>query len=97
MTFSKMAAAAALLALVPATAMAQAAPTADQCTAWFDKADTNKDGTLGQQEEVTKYADMISKGSQSSDNSSASATAALMPKEIFLQECGKGTFGMPSM
>jgi hypothetical protein len=98
MTLSKFALALGLLALVPSTAMAQAeAPTAEQCTAWFDKADANKDGSLGQQEEVAKYTDMISKGSVSQDNSSTAATATIMDKQMFLTECGKGTFGMPTM
>jgi predicted lipoprotein with Yx(FWY)xxD motif len=97
MTFLKMAAAAALLALVPTTVLAQAAaPTAAECDAWFVKVDTNKDGSLGQQEEVTKYTDMISKSSASSDNSSANATATIMQKDAFLAECAKGTFGMPT-
>ena len=91
MTFLKMAAAAALLALIPATAMAQAAaPTAAECDAWFVKADTNKDGSLGQQEDVKKYDDMITKSSSNTNDSST-----IMQKDAFLEACAKGTFGMP--
>jgi hypothetical protein len=98
MTFFKMAAAAALLALIPTTAMAQAAaPTAAECDAWFVKIDNNKDGALGQQEEASKYAGMISKSSVADSNSSTSADALILQKDIFMSECAKGTFGMPSM
>jgi hypothetical protein len=98
MTRFKIAAAAALLAIVPTTAMAQAEkPSAEQCDAWFVKADSNKDGALGQQEEASKYAGMISKSSDADSNSSTSADALILQKDIFLAECAKGTFGMPSM
>jgi hypothetical protein len=97
MTFFKMAAAAAVLTLVPMTAMAAEMPTAEQCSAWFEKVDTNKDGALGQQEEASKYAGMISKSSVADNNSGTAADALILQKDIFMSECGKGTFGMPSM
>jgi hypothetical protein len=96
MTFFKMAAATAVLALMPMTAMAAEMPTAEQCDAWFVKVDSNKDGALGQQEDASKYAGMISGSSVADKNSSTSADALILTKEIFMTECGKGTFGMPS-
>jgi hypothetical protein len=96
MTSLKMAAAAALLTFIPINAMAAEMPSGEQCDAWFMKVDTNGDGTLGQQEEVTKYADMITKASASSDNSSGNAMATLIKKEDWVKYCAKGTFGMPS-
>jgi hypothetical protein len=97
MTFFKMAAAAALLTLVPMSAMAAEMPTAEQCDAWFTKADSNKDGALGQQEEASKYAGMISKSSVADNNSGTAADALILQKDIFLAECAKGTFGVPQM
>jgi hypothetical protein len=94
MTFFKMAAAAALLTVMPLSAMAAEMPTAEQCEAWFVKADTNKDGALGDQEESAKYADMISKGSESS--SMAGSANVTLKKEDFVMGCGKGYFGMPA-
>ncbi len=96
MTFFKMAAAAALLTVMPISAMAAEMPTAEQCDGWFTKADTNNDGALGQQEDASKFAGMISKSSVADKNSSTAADALILKKEIFLAECAKGTFGMPS-
>jgi hypothetical protein len=97
MTFIKMAAAAALLTLIPTAAMAQtAAPTAADCDAWFMKVDTNKDGSLGQQEEATKFIGMKSQSSVESQNNGATANALTLTKEDFLAECAKGTYGMPT-
>jgi hypothetical protein len=42
MTFLKMVGATALLTLLPVTTMAQTAPSAGECDAWFAKADKNK-------------------------------------------------------
>jgi hypothetical protein len=96
MTFIKMAAAAALLTLIPTAAMAQtAAPTAADCDAWFMKVDTNKDGSLGQQEEATKFIGMKSQSSVDDQNNGATANALTLTKEDFLTECAKGTYGMP--
>lgn len=97
MTFFKMAAAAALLTLLPVTAMAAEMPSAEQCDAWFTKVDSNKDGALGQQEEAAKYAGMISSSSVAQKNNSTSADALILQKDIFMTECAKGTFGMPQM
>lgn len=96
MTFSKMAAFAAFLVVLPVSAVAQQMPTAEQCTAWFDKADANKDGSLGQQEEAAKYVGMISGNTESDNNSSTAAEATIVSKDDFLAACGKGTFGMPT-
>jgi hypothetical protein len=95
MTFFKMAAAAAVLTLMPMTAMAAEMPSADQCSAWFVKADTNKDGALGQQEDAAKYAGMISKSSIADQNNSTSAEALIIQKDVFMKYCGEGSFGMP--
>jgi hypothetical protein len=86
MTFSKMAAAAALLTLMPLPAMA-AMNTAEQCTAMFEKADTNKDGEIGQQEEASKYAAMVTGNTE--DNSSTGATALIIKKDRFMEFCQK--------
>lgn len=96
MTFLKMAAATAFLTLLPISAMAAEMPSADQCSAWFTKADTNNDGALGQQEEASKYAGMISGSSVAQKNSSTSADALILQKDVFMKYCGEGTFGMPS-
>lgn len=93
MTFFKMAAAAALLTLVPITAMAAEMPSTEQCDAWFVKADANKDGALGNSEGSLKYSDMVTKGSTGS--SSDSQQEVILAKDMFLTECAKGTFGMP--
>jgi hypothetical protein len=96
MTFFKMAAATALLALMPMTAMAAEMPSSGDCDAWFVNADTNKDGALGQQEDASKYAGMISGSSVADKNSSTAADALILTKEIFMAQCEKGTFGMPT-
>jgi hypothetical protein len=96
MTFFKMAAATALLALMPMTAMAAEMPSAGDCDAWFVKADTNNDGALGQQENASKYAGMISGSSVAQKNSSTAADALILTKDIFMKYCGEGTFGMPT-
>ena len=96
MTFFKMAVAAGLLTLVPTTAMAAETPTADQCSAWFEKVDSNKDGALGQQEEASKYVGMINKSSVADNNSGTAANTIILQKDVFIKHCGEGTFGMPS-
>ncbi len=93
MTFLKMAMAAVLLTLSPMAAMAAEIPSADQCEAWFVKVDNNKDGTLGEQEESPKYADMITKGSVSESDSMPQVTVT---KARFIKACLDGSFGMPS-
>jgi hypothetical protein len=96
MTFFKLAAAAGLLTVLPMSAMAAEMPSADQCSAWFTKADTNGDGSLGQQEDAAKYAGMISKSSVADQNNSTAADALILKKEAFMKYCGEGTFGMPT-
>ena len=93
MTFFKMAAAAVLLTLSPMAAMAAEMPSAEQCDAWFTKVDSNKDGSLGDQEDAVKYADLISKGSE---GTATGTPNVIMKKEDFLVACVKGTFGMPT-
>jgi hypothetical protein len=96
MTFFKMAAAAAaLLTLLPVSIMAAETPTSEQCSAWFVKADNNNDGALGQQEDASKYAGMISKSSVADKNSSTAANALIIQKDVFMKYCGEGSFGMP--
>jgi hypothetical protein len=97
MTFIKMAAASALLTLIPTAAMAQtAAPTAADCDAWFMKVDTNKDGSLGQQEEATKFIGMKNPSAVDNQNNDTTAIVSTLTKEDFLAECAKGTYGMPT-
>ena len=96
MTFFKMAATAAVLTLVPMTAMAAEMPSAEQCSGMFTKADSNNDGALGQQEDASKYAGMISGSSVADKNSSTAADALILTKEVFMKYCGEGKFGMPS-
>jgi hypothetical protein len=95
MTFFKMATAAALLTFLPMTAMAAETPSAEQCSDWFVKVDSNKDGALGQQEDASKYAGMISKSSVADKNSSTAADALIIQKDVFMKYCGEGSFGMP--
>jgi hypothetical protein len=94
MTFFKMAAAAALLTFLPVSVMAAETPTSEQCSAWFVKADSNNDGALGQQEDASKYAGMISKSSVADKNSSTAADALIIQKDVFMKYCGEGSFGM---
>lgn len=77
--------------LVPSMAFAQAAPTAEQCNAWLEKADTNKDGSIGNNEDAKKYAEMITKAGVT-----GMGEDAVVPKDMFLEQCAKGTFGMPT-
>jgi hypothetical protein len=95
MTFLKTAAAAALLTFLPVKAMAAETPTTEQCSTWFERVDSNKDGALGQQEDASKYAGMVSKSSVADKNSSTSADALIIQKDVFMKYCGEGTFGMP--
>jgi hypothetical protein len=95
MTFLKMAAAAAVLTLLPTTIMAAETPTAEQCSTWFTKIDSNNDGALGQQENASKYAGMVSKSSVADNNSGTAADALIIQKDVFMKYCGEGTFGMP--
>lgn len=106
MTFFKMAAATALLTLVPMTAMAAEMPSAEQCSAWFAKADKNSDGSLGGSgEEAAKYGDLRSGGSSQAQSTDGGASGGgsgnnnldfIMTKEVFLETCRKGSFGMPT-
>lgn len=91
MKIAMIAASAAMFALLPAAnSLAAEMPTADQCTAWFTKADTNGDGSLGKGENA-KYIEMMTKTS----TTTMDADEALA-KDAWLAECAKGTFGMPS-
>lgn len=72
-------------------AFAQTAPSADQCTAWLAKVDKNGDGVIAKDEDGRRYLDMITKASGQSDGEDDSVKS-----DMFLAECGKGTFGMPA-
>jgi hypothetical protein len=73
-----------------APAIAADAPTAEQCAAWFTKADTNADGSLGKGENMTIVEAMNKAGGTTMKEDD------MMGKEAFLAACGKGTLGMPA-
>jgi hypothetical protein len=78
------------LTLASAQAFAQDAPTAEQCDAWLAKADTNSDGSIGKGENV-KFIEMMSKAS-----TTVKKEDTIIDKASFMEECQKGTFGMPA-
>ena len=92
MTKLSLAALAAFMIMTPVAAMAADMPSAEQCSAWLVKADTNKDGALGKSEDSLKYGEMISKSS----TGSSMGDDGVLKGDMFLAECAKGTFGMPS-
>ncbi len=72
------------LLVLPVTA-AHAAMTAEQCDAAFTKADTNGDGSLGQNESA-KYIELMTK------NSITTKDADIVSKQEYTDACTKGTF-----
>ncbi len=66
------------------------APTAEQCSAWFTKADTNADGSLGKGENAMIVEAMNKAGGTTMKEDD------IITKEAFLADCGKGTLGMPA-
>jgi hypothetical protein len=78
-----------MLSVAPAFAVDS--PTADQCTAWFAKSDTNSDGALGKGENVAVIEAM------NKTSTTVMEEDAIIKKEAFLDACGKGTLGMPAM
>lgn len=85
MNFLKLACVAAALSvsmMLPATA---ATMSEADCEAWFTKADTNGDGSLGGTESEAYVTKMASGGTQPSDNT-------MLTKADFMTECQKGTF-----
>jgi hypothetical protein len=86
------AASTAALLLLPSAAIAADAPTAEQCKAWLEKADVNKDGDIGNNEESKKYAEMLTKGGMEGMGEDTVIKGA-----VFTEACLKGTFGMPAM
>ena len=90
-TSFKVTIAAALLSVMSAgTVMAAEMPTAEQCDAWFKKADTNGDGIIGKSEDANKYEEMMTKASGTKMTGDAQ-----IKMDAFAMDCQKGTFGMP--
>ena len=88
-SFLKYATLATALAFIPATA--HAAMTAEQCTAMFNKADANGDGSLGGSE-GTRYEEAMKKRTIETKD------ANIISMEEFMSACESGTFdGMDSM
>ena len=84
-------AAVAVFALSPLAAIAADKPSAEQCDAWLAKADTNNDGTIGNNEDAKKYVEMITKGGMTGMGEDET-----VPKAMFIEQCLKGSFGMPT-
>jgi hypothetical protein len=81
------AAAAALTAAFASTAFAAEMSAAD-CDGWFVKADGNTDGSLGG-EEAVKFNEKLN---VSKSGGMSAADSPIIKKEVFLEECQKGTF-----
>lgn len=78
-----------LLASLAATAANR--PSAQQCLAWFDRVDTNNDGSVSNREGARRYLDKITLTSTATGGGGDSTIS----REFFLAECGVGSFGMP--
>jgi hypothetical protein len=66
-------------------------PSAQQCSAWFNKMDRNGDGTLSNGENARRFTDKITLAT--TDNGGDGDTT--MGRAFFLAECKVGSFGMP--
>jgi hypothetical protein len=77
------------VAAISTAALAQTAPTAAECDAWFTKADANADGKLNASENAT-FVEAINKTATTKLDA-----AADLDKTAFTDACTKGTLGMP--
>jgi hypothetical protein len=84
---------AAALSVVITTNAAFAAnrPSAQQCSAWFNKMDRNRDGTLSTRENSRRFIDKITLATSANGGDGDST----MGREFFMAECKIGSFGMP--
>jgi hypothetical protein len=84
---------AATVALLVTTGVAFAAnrPSAQQCSAWFNKMDRNHDGTLSNRENARRFIDKITLATSANGGDGDST----MSRAFFIKECSIGSFGMP--
>jgi hypothetical protein len=73
------------------TASAANRPSAQQCTAWFNKMDRNHDGTLSNRENARRFIDKITLATSANGGDGDST----MSRAFFIAECKVGSFGMP--
>jgi hypothetical protein len=76
---------------LPSVVMAADNPSAEQCKAWLEKVDVNKDGDIGKSEDAAKYVNMLTKAGHE-----GMGEDAVVKGPMFTEECLKGTFGMPT-
>ena len=84
------AAAGLLLASLAVTAANR--PSVQQCRAWFDRIDSNNDGSVSNREGARRYLDKITLTSTATGGGGDSTIS----RKFFLAECGVGSFGMPN-
>ncbi len=84
-TMIKLGALAAALLIIPA-ASANAAMTADECSALLKKYDTNNDGAIGKAEDSKRFEEAMTKTSLKTKN------ADTVAMDEFMTACEKGTF-----
>jgi hypothetical protein len=73
------------------TASAANRPSAQQCSAWFNKMDRNKDGSLSNGENARRFTDKITLATTANGGDGDTT----MGRKFFLAECAVGSFGMP--
>jgi hypothetical protein len=83
--------AAASMLFAAGTASAANRPSAQQCSAWFNKMDRNNDGTLSSRENSRRFIDKITLATSANGGDGDST----MSRTFFLAECKVGSFGMP--
>jgi hypothetical protein len=83
--------AAASMLFAAGTASAANRPSAQQCSAWFNKMDRNHDGTLSNRENARRFIDKITLATTANGGDGDST----MGRAFFIKECSIGSFGMP--
>ena len=64
-----------------------------QCKAWFNKVDRNKDGSIGSAENADGFLARITLASETEGRSGT----YIMSKAFFVAECSIGSLGKPSL
>jgi hypothetical protein len=72
-------------------AFAKTGYSAQQCKSWFNKIDSNSDGSIGQTENADMFLARITLASET-DKSGGSF---IMSRSFFLAECAIGSLGKP--
>jgi hypothetical protein len=67
--------------------------SAQQCNAWFNKVDRNKDGSIGSAENADSFLARITLGSETE----GSSDSFIMSKTFFVAECKIGSLGKPDV